>query len=363
MKLYHRVFASIFTFVLIIYSFVLIDPNFTLFNHPIWTVFRNELVKVGYYQRNTSSLIYIFIIAMLFLFHWFCIKNYKTVSFRFLAILAFFIAIFSYPFLSHDFFNYLFDAKILTFYHQNPYLHRPIDFPSDPWLRFMHWTHRTYPYGPVFLLLTVIPSFLSFGKLIVDVILFKVVFFALFLWSFHLLYKMNQKWGVYYATNPLVIMEGLVNSHNDFVALSLAVIGIFYIKTNDNIRARIFLILSGGIKYITIPFIFLQKQASSKINIALVGVLFVALCYLSFQTEIQPWYFLALFALIPFYEKLIMSLSIFYAGLLFSYYPYVRFGPWNESWQVNMKHEIIIVFVIINAAYMSSLLLRKTKKR
>ncbi|MFS8160257.1 MAG: hypothetical protein ACMG6E_08635, partial [Candidatus Roizmanbacteria bacterium] len=97
-----------------------------------------------------------------------------------------------YPLLSKDFFNYLFDAKILTFYHQNPYLHKALDYPLDPWLRFMNWTHRVYPYGPAFLPITLIPSFLSFGKLIINFALFKALFALAYIHSTYLLTKMDR---------------------------------------------------------------------------------------------------------------------------------------------------------------------------
>jgi len=86
------------------------------------------------------------------------IRNFKRYNPLLISILIGVGLLFSYPFLSHDLFNYLFDAKIVTFYHQNPYILKALDFPSDPWLRFMHWTHRTYPYGPSFLFLTLVPS-------------------------------------------------------------------------------------------------------------------------------------------------------------------------------------------------------------
>ena len=58
---------------------------------------------------------------------------------------------FSYVAFSYDLFNYIFDAKIITFYHQNPYFHKALDYPGDPMLSFMRWTHRVYPYGPIWL--------------------------------------------------------------------------------------------------------------------------------------------------------------------------------------------------------------------
>jgi hypothetical protein len=245
----------------------------------------------------------------------------------------------------------MFDAKISTFYHKNPYFFKALDFPNDPWLIFMHWTHRTYPYGPIFLPLTLIPSFLSFGKLILNFLFFKIFFFLFYLFGVHYLLKMNKKHAVFFATSPLILIEGLVNSHNDIVALTLTLIGIYYLLKN-NILSRIFLLASGGIKYITFPFVFLFRKRNAFLNKVILASIFLILLYTPFFIEIQPWYFLVLFALLPFYEKLVYSLNIFFAGLLFSYYPYIALGDWRTKGNIEIKHWIIFIFFIVNLIYL-----------
>ncbi len=257
------------------------------------------------------------------------------------------ILFFSYPFLSHDFFNYMFDAKILTVYNKNPYLYRALDFPSDPWLLFMHWTHRTYPYGPVFLPLTLIPSFLSFGKLILNLVFFKAMFIAFYFSAVFALNKLNRSWALFFATHPLVLIEGIVNAHNDLIGVSFAIMGIYFLLNKKNAWGRIFLVFSAGIKYITVPLIFLSA-GNKKINTAIFALLTAVLLYLWTKSEVQPWYFLALFTAIPFYKDWIQKLTVFFAGLLFSYYPYVRFGGWDTMEKVALKHQIIYVFLIVN---------------
>lgn len=341
----------IFYFVILalisVYSYSLIDPNLTLFNSALWEHFRNNMVYLGYYQRNTSSYIYIVFVILLFFFHLYFIKNYKNFSPLKLALRVGLILLFSYPFLSHDFFNYMFDAKIITVYGGNPYITKALDFPADPWLRFMQWTHRTYPYGPIFLPLTLIPSFLALGKFLLNFIFFKLFFFGFYLLGVYFLNKMNNKWAFFFATNPLVIVEGLINAHNDLIALSLAIGGIYYLQ-KKNWLGRIFLLASAGIKYLTTPLIFLSKDKKLLINKFAFAFLIGILIYFSFWQEIQPWYFLALFGLLPFFGNLITKLNIFFAGLLFSYYPYVAYDFWNNIENIKMKHFIILTFFVIN---------------
>jgi len=334
-----------------IFSYSLIDPNLTFFQTDWWVTFRNAMVNLGYYHRDISSWIYIIFTILFFVFHLFFLKNYKKINPFSIALMTGLIVIISYPFLSHDFFNYMFDAKIVTFYHKNPYLFRALDFPSDQWLRFMHWTHRTYPYGPSFLLITLIPSLLSFGKFVIDFFLFKLTFILFYVGAVYVLKKQNPRWAVFFATHPLVIIEGLVNVHNDLIALALAVIGVYFMIRKNNIAGWFFLFSSAGIKYLTAPLL-LWRRSSPKLHKFLLFLILGALIYLSVKSEIQPWYFLVLFAFLPAFEDIIQKFQLFFAGLLFSYYPYIRYGGWDSSDKIQMKHQIIIFFLFLNTIYL-----------
>ena len=50
--------------ILSIYSWALIDPNITLVNHPLWSRFLEQMLQLGYYQRQLSSFIYIEILVL-----------------------------------------------------------------------------------------------------------------------------------------------------------------------------------------------------------------------------------------------------------------------------------------------------------
>lgn len=334
-----------------IYSYALIDPNITFFQSGYWVMFRDQMVYLGYYRRDISWLIYLVLIILLFLLNYLFVKKHKQFSPIKIAIISGIILLFSHPFLSHDFFNYMFDAKIATYYHKIPYLYKALDFPADQWLRFMQWTHRTYPYGPVFLLISFIPSFLSFGKFVLSFFFFKITFVLFYILGVYYLQKLNRKWAIIFATNPLVIVEGLISSHNDLIGVSLAIIGIFHLIKKHHIMSRICLLLSLGIKYITTPLILVTKNKkywNLIIFLSTVGII----AYISFFSEVQPWYFLTLFAFLPFYEAFISKLNILFAGLLISYYPYIRLGGWDTLDKVNLKHNIVILTLAINLVYL-----------
>ena len=335
-----------------VWSYGLIDINLTLFNNHYWEVFRQWIIQLGYFNRQTNVYVYIGIIIGLFAFYWYFYKYGKKTNPLLVGFIVGSILLFAYPALSHDLFNYIFYAKIVTTYHQNPYFLTPEHFRGDPWLRFMHWTHRTYPYGPTFILFTLIPSFLAMGKFILNYFLFKLLFISSYWLAIFFLNKKNKHWAMIFATQPLILMEGLVNSHNDLIGLSLAVVGVCLLLDNYNtLFSRLILIFSAGIKYITFPLVFVQTK-NTKLNnlvfLSFIGPLF----YLSFTREIHPWYFLSIFAFLPFFTKIILDFSIFFFGLLISNISFIHFGVMNIEDQLIEKNIILLVFFMLNAWFL-----------
>ena len=341
MLIFYLIILGLFS----VYSFALVDPNFTLINHSLWEWFRNLMVNLGYYQRGWSTGIFLTFIAFLSFFNWYFWKKGKQPVK--LAFLIAAVTLLAYPFLSHDFFNYLFDAKILTFYGQNPYLHKALDFPADPWLRFMHWTHRTYPYGPVFLLLTLVPSFLSFGKLVLAYLFFKLLFALFYVMAVWVTDKFNRRAALFFATSPLVIVEGLVNNHNDFLGVALFLLALYFWHQKKQVIKAIFFGLSSfGIKYVTLAALPLFKKSSYMVwlSLALATGIFG---YIYTQIGIHPWYLLNLLVLLPFLRCYSSSFLVLSSGLLISYYPYLLYGPWDEAWKVTLKEQIIWVTLLL----------------
>ena len=163
---------------LFLYSFTQVDLSLTLSRWSVWQVIQKYFQHIGYFQRPLSAFIYVAIILLLYIFYFFFLtKAYShKISKRqiwFLITSVSIILAFSYNAFSYDLFNYIFDAKIITYYHQSPYIHKALDYLGDPMLSFMHWTHRAYPYGPIWLLLTVPLSFLGFKIFLLTFFLFK----------------------------------------------------------------------------------------------------------------------------------------------------------------------------------------------
>ncbi|MCX6731217.1 MAG: hypothetical protein NTZ55_05195 [Candidatus Roizmanbacteria bacterium] len=344
-----------------IYSYWLIDPNITFFQNNYWVMFRDWAVYLGYYRRDISWIAYLCLLILLFIFHFVFLKKFKQYSAIRIAGIIAIIGCISYPFVSHDLFNYLFDARILTHYGLNPYTHTALDFQKDLWTRFMHWTHRTYPYGPTFLPLTLIPSYLGLGKFSLTFFFYKLMNGVLYFLAVFFLNKKNRREALLFATHPLIIIEGLINGHNDMIAVSIGLIGIYFLGKKHNIWSRILLGISAGIKYVTLPVLFLHSKLQITRYMKLLFCMQVGLVlYLCYKMEIQPWYFLSLFVFIPFFPKFLEELSILFFGLLLSYYPFIRFGDWTAK-TVALKREIVFVSLFIQGIFLLISYLRNRK--
>jgi len=328
----------------------------------MWAQFREPFIQLGYLDRPLSWNIYLILILSISILYWFIIKRYKQYNPVTVAVIIGGICLVSYPFLSHDFFNYMFDARILTQYGQNPYLHTAQDFPKDDWLRFMHWVHRPYPYGPTFLPLTLIPAFLSFGKFISNYIFFKLLFTATYVVGVYFLSKKSRQSALEFATHPFVILEGLINLHNDMLAVSFIFAGVYYLSTQRVWLARFMLAMSGGIKYLTAPLFILKNEKLNRWNYAVIGLQLLLFVYLVWSKGFQQWYFFIFFALLPYFPRIIKMLSPVFLGLMVSYYPYIRLGGWDTPEKVLLKDQIIYVAIGLNIIHLCATYLFHLKK-
>ena len=323
--------------------------NLTLINHPIWGSIRETAVQLGYFNRPLSTIIFLILLSTFFLVQKNTTMMKKIPRPFYLGIAISIPLIISYPFLSRDFFNYMFDARIVTFYNQNPYLLKALDFPNDHWLRFMHWTHRTYPYGPTFLLITLVPSFLSFGKLLLSIIFFKITWVSFYLAAIWIVEKKHKDFALFFATSPLVIFEGLINNHNDLIAICLIMIGMMAIFHKKKIKGYLLFFLSVGIKYFTLPYLFVQDKAK-RINLFVFWALLAGFTYIGVTQGIQPWYLLNFVPILLVTKEMEGLFTAASAGVLLSYYPYVALGDWTNTEVIAYKNMIVLatfLFVLL----------------
>src|SRR3989344_1683064 len=188
-------------FFLLAYSFTQVDLSLTLSQLSIWQIIQRAFQQIGYFNRPLSTLIFLVIVGLLFALYSYTLFQVKKKKINRKYLFAIILGVsgvlfFSYNAFSYDLFNYIFDAKVFTFYFQNPYFHKAQDFPNDPMLSFMHWTHRVYPYGPVWLGITIPLSFFGINIFLLTFYLFKLISVISFILSALFIERIAKKIGV-----------------------------------------------------------------------------------------------------------------------------------------------------------------------
>lgn len=343
-------------FSLFLYSFTQIDLNLTLSKITIWQRMEKAFVHVGYFQRPLSTTIFLTILFFLFFFYllilWLTKNDRLKANQLWWLIFATVVILFlSYPAFSHDIFNYIFDAKIVAFYHQNPYRVKPLDFPDDPMTRFMHWTHRPSVYPPLWISLSVVPFVFGFGKFLLQLFLFKAMMAGFYLGTIWLIWKISEALTpkqkifniAFYAFSPLVLIESLVSGHNDGVMVFFALLAFYLLLKKKPFLSFLSWFFSIGVKYIT-AFLFpvfallawrkirVKKVDYQKLTIAAILFLFLAILTTTYRIGFQPWYLLWTlpFIALKAEERFLFWLTIgFSLGSLLRYTPFLYYGHWN----------------------------------
>jgi hypothetical protein len=328
----------------------------TLSRVSIWQKIEKAFMYLGYFQRPLSAAVYLFILGLLFVFYFLILgiakkgKLKKKYLWR-LIILTVVILFLSYPAFSHDIFNYIFDAKIVAFYNQNPYQVKPLDFPDDPMTRFMHWTHRPSVYPPLWIGLSILPFVLGFGIFLFQLLAFKALMVGFYLGTIWLIWRISAVVEpkekilnvALFAFNPLVLAESLVSAHNDGVMIFFALAAFYLLLKRKLVFSLLSWLFSIGIKYITVVLlpvfalaaweqIRVKKVDYQKLIIGAILFIFLAILVTTYRIGFQPWYllwvlpFLALKAKERFYLWLPIGLSV---GSLLRYAPFLYFGHWD----------------------------------
>lgn len=342
---------------LLLYSYTQIDLSLAISRIEALQQLVRSFQQIGYFERPLSANLFLVTIISLYAFYiLFLVLSYKkklSKYFTWLLIgLSAFILTFSYNAFSYDIFNYIFDAKIITNYGDNPYFQKALDYPEDPMLSFMRWTHREYPYGPVWLGLTVPLSFLGFQLFIPTFILFKLFMVASFVGSLYFIGKILQEVAkerevqglVFFGLNPLILIESVVSAHIDIVMMFFALWATYLFVQNKHGLSYILLFLSIGIKFVTavlLPiFIIVHRMKRMHINIhwevvfsACTILLIGGVIAQTSRGNFQPWYLidaLAFAALISHrYYILIPTIVVSFFALM-NYLPFLFYGNWDK---------------------------------
>jgi hypothetical protein len=176
-------------------------------------------------------------LILLFLGYLVAIRVTQRASVSFWLVLAFGLVfgvtlIWLYPVTATDLFSYVMRARVQVVYGANPMTAPPGRFPDDPLLPFVgEWKNSLSPYGPAWELLAGAVAALGFTGAVSGALAYKVVALLAYLVCMAALF-----WGtggdstalLFFAWNPLVLLQGLGNGHNDLVMLAWLVLALVF---------------------------------------------------------------------------------------------------------------------------------------
>jgi hypothetical protein len=354
----------------LVFSYFFVNQAILLMMSPVYPKAEKlfSLINLANTNREVMTFIWVGLMGLLVVIQFFVFfkKNGLRWNKKVLIILMliFIMASLSYPLFSNDIFNYLFGAKTVVYYHQNPFLVMPQNFfDNDLWLRFTHNIDNvyyyikgvpiTYFYGPFFLLYTLIP-FLFFGAVEFQKLFwsYKLMGAVLFLITGYLFREINRKdnlvWA-YWFFNPFLILELLTNSHNDLVMIFLFVLAVYWWERNKGLGLFSFL-LSVLTKWISVGlglvFFFKEKHRYMVYKLIGLGILFLNAYY-----QRHAWYYSWIYMVFPF-AKLKKSswfwILVFQTILVFNYTSIIRLNTLVFNGWLNILKWILPLIIFIN---------------
>ncbi len=275
--------------------------------------------KVLSTQKIISTIAYVTIFTGLSIAYYLIIKYNKTIFIsgeqvaKFILIIStiFFMML---PFTSTDIFYYMATGRSEAKYGVNPYYTSVAQLmqneeykeeaSTDEILKKMPqvWKKTTIVYGPVWPLICKILSMISMGNLSFSLFIYKLFNLTLHLLNCYLIYKISNKKKIFaliYGLNPMVLLEGIVNVHNDMLSIFFILAALFFfIKKKKIVPAIILLSVATAVKYyaiLLVPFLviyYYRKEKISKrilysLGLAIIFVAVLIVCYLFYMQDLD----------------------------------------------------------------------------
>jgi hypothetical protein len=124
-----------------------------------------------------------------------------------------------------DPYDYIARGRITGVYAGNPYRDVPADYAQDPFMDLVSWREKTSAYGPLWETLSALLSRLAGNSLYTNLLAYKALAALAYLGSVGLLARILRRLAperalagtLFFAWNPLVLMEAIGNAHNDIL--------------------------------------------------------------------------------------------------------------------------------------------------
>lgn len=298
--------------------------------------------------------IFLIFLSVYFALYIWLLRNAKQITVGFvlkLLIATSLILACSYSMVSYDVFNYMTTAKVAFTHGENPYIIMPVEIPNEPNLAFTRAANKVALYGPVWILLSIIPHAVGMGNVWATMIAFK--FFAV-MWLWVMTYLIWRKTKsvqavIFFACNPLVLIEVCVAGHNDIVMMTLMMFALVAARSR-----WIFFALAASVKGATLAlFPLLFNKFSYRWAFWIMLGVFVVLAPI--REELYPWYaiwFLPFAALLlhekrKFEPAFAMALSV---GLELRHIPYMIMGYYEGPGPI-LRLTLTVIPIVIYLLY------------
>lgn len=267
---------------LTVFSFGYIDPHLSsLFPY------------IAYYHRSLATIIFLVLLSILFSIYVYFLKH--TPKWK-VILMSVCILVFSYPALTYDLFNYITTAKVAYTYHENPYVVMPIEIANEPNLTFTRAANKVALYGPVWIALTAIPHYLGGDNVWATMLAFKIMNAAIYMGFSYLIFMVtkNMKNVVFFALNPLGLIEVIMNGHNDIYMMTLALGGLLLWSKKHRIAGMMLVasswLIKGATLILTPLLLFVNMPPEKLLRIAYWMLSAVFFIVAPVREELYPWY-------------------------------------------------------------------------
>lgn len=224
-------------------------------------------------NRIMQTIVYLIILTISTILYSLIIKRQKEIFKDIKQILIFTgiiccIFLISIPFTSSDVFYYLGIGRLNGEYNQNPYYVSIEDFvksngnmeelEKDTVLMQGYnnvWKDSKVVYGPIWTVICKIVATLSLGSIDLGILVFRIVIILIHILNCYLMYKISNRkiFAVMYGLNPYMLLEGIMNLHNDIFVICFMLLALYFlVKKKRIIPAIVFLAMATAIKYFAI---------------------------------------------------------------------------------------------------------------
>jgi 4-amino-4-deoxy-L-arabinose transferase-like glycosyltransferase len=185
-----------------------------------------------------------------------------------------------------------------------------------------------------------------------------------------LIYRISQKVFpekavfnlVFWAFNPLVLIEGLVSSHNDMPMAFFSLLFFYFFIKNNYIKSSLSYLFSVGIKYASVYllpvvlFLFYLNKKKKEINWERIFLYCLilsvpAIIAATLRTTFQPWYLLYALPFAALISKKTMVFISMITACIFGtiiYIPYVLLTDYDKSYPLIISRiEIVGLCAVI----------------